>query len=178
MLDIDEYLSLDVLNIKNYTNLFQEWYQKKYKESPIYQIKENKEGGYTVYFSLKTSKGETKYQESAQSKSKARALLAETMYKDLITLNEIPSIKSEFASKITYELSINTLQELYQKKIISEPIYQTPDKQVYDNNGNPVWTCACYVESHKVKYEIAASSKSDAKKKAAYACLSEIYNSL
>ena len=67
--------------------------------------------------------------------------------------------------------SVNQLQELYQKKIISEPKY-TFTKCGVSDSGNTIWTCECSIEGFYesgVGYE--CSSKKEAKKLIAYDAL-------
>ena len=69
--------------------------------------------------------------------------------------------------------AINQLNELYQKELISEPIYDY--EQNYEEDGSPIWRCYCRVKGdNKTSYWTA--SKKEAKKDAAYRMLCYLMN--
>ena len=47
-------------------------------------------------------------------------------------------------------------------------------KIVYDRNGNPYWTCSCYIRSHSIEETAYETSKKLAKKYSAYKCICNI----
>jgi ribonuclease-3 len=54
------------------------------------------------------------------------------------------------------------------------PEYRMPEDQVYDRNGNPYWTCSCYIRSHSIEETAYETSKKLAKKYSAYKCICNI----
>lgn len=53
----------------------------------------------------------------------------------------------EITEKITVDNAISKLHELSDKGYFSRPLFDASDEQVYDDNGNPVWECTCFVKS-------------------------------
>lgn len=69
--------------------------------------------------------------------------------------------------------AINQLNELYQKELICEPIYDY--EQDYDVNGAPIWRCYCRIKGDN-KTSYWTNSKKDAKRDAAYRMLCYLMN--
>lgn len=92
-------------------------------------------------------------------KSEARLNVAKKAYNDLKDNKELFSMEDELPDKITFENSINTIQELAQKDYISMPEYDFPDVQVNDNNGKMSWKCTCSIRSNSVVESAYATSK-------------------
>lgn len=75
--------------------------------------------------------------------------------------------------KPNYDRAINQLQELWQKGLITEPIYEFYERKNPENSGNPLWCCECYldcIEKQDVS-QFLFKKKEDAKKQAAYEVL-------
>lgn len=68
--------------------------------------------------------------------------------------------------------SIRQLNELYQKKLISKPIYTF--KQWYDDNGSAVWRCECLVEENGRSFYNYSNSKKEAQRMSAYESLLDL----
>lgn len=75
------------------------------------------------------------------------------------------------------ENAVNTLKELAEHGVCSVPEYKysNPDNLGYDQDGNPIWVCTCFVTNDKtgIGRQVWASSKKAAKKAAAYLVLCE-----
>ena len=174
MLNIEHYLNNGFSEENDYVALIQQWNQKENGNVPYYRFEELRDGCYRAYLHLNTKRGEMRYYEDGNSKSKARALVAETAYEDLDEHDELFTIMDELPYELTTDNSINTLQELAQKGYISMPEYDIPEDQVYDNYGNPRWSCTCYIRSEGFRKTAYANSKKEAKKYAAYLCICQI----
>lgn len=79
-------------------------------------------------------------------------------------------------SQIFFDLdnSINVLKELAEHGRCSTPIYVFGDKATMDD-GNLVWSCACFIRSHSILEYACASSKKMAKKQCAYLSLCKLF---
>lgn len=174
MLNMDHYLTNDFTDEDDYVGLIQQWNQKENGEIPEYEFEELYNGGFKVYLTLMTQRGEIEYSSEGNSKSEARSNVAEYAYRDLEENDELFTIMDELPEELTLDNSINTLQELAQKGYISMPEYHQPEDQVYDYNGNPRWSCTCTISSHAIDETAYATSKKIAKKYAAYLCICNI----
>ena len=174
MLNMDHYLSNSFSDDDDYVALIQQWNQKENGEVPEYEFEELYDGGYRAHLYLETERGRMHYYGDGDTKSEARAVVAEEAYDDLDEHDELFTIMDELPEELTLDNAINTLQELAQKGYISMPEYNMPEDQVYDNNGNPRWECTCYIRSHAFEETAYASSKKVAKKYSAYLCICNI----
>ena len=97
----------------------------------------------------------------------------------MLNLNEVlPQIVEDLQEDYSFEdevgepdesRAINQLNELYQKKLISEPIYEY--EQDYDEkDGTPIWRCYCRIKGYN-KTSYWTNSKKEAKRDAAYRML-------
>lgn len=175
MLNLDYLLTNGFTEDYDYVGLIQQWNQKAHVEIPEYEFQEESNDGFSSYLSLKTKRGEIRYQAKGDNKSEARANVAEIAYNDLKNNKELFTILDELPEELTLENSVNTLQELAQKGYLSMPIYEIPENKVYDQNGELKWVCKCSIKA-KCLDEIAFSdSKKTAKKYAAYLCICNIF---
>ncbi len=174
MLNMDHYLNNGITDEGDYVALIQQWNQKENCEIPEYEFEELDDGGFRAHLYLETPRGRMHYYEDGDSKSEARALVAESAYDDLAENDELFTIMDELPEELTLENAINTLQELAQKGYISMPEYSISENQVYDDNGDPKWVCSCYIRSHSFEETAYATSKKVAKKYSAYLCICNI----
>lgn len=174
MLNMDHYLNNGFTDDNDYVALVQQWNQKENGEVPEYSFDELYNGGFKAHLYLQTPRGNMHYSADGDSKSEARANVAEYAYDDLDKHDELFTILDELPEELTLDNSINTLQELAQKGYISMPEYDIPEDQEYDRDGNSRWTCSCYIRSCSVKETAYATSKKVAKKYAAYLCICNI----
>lgn len=168
MLNMDHYLNHGLTEDDDYVGLIQQWNQKENGEVPNYEFEELYQEGFRAYLVLNTERGSIRYRADGDSKSEARANVAEYAYNDLDEHDELYTILDELPEDLTLENAINTLQELAQKGYVSMPEYVIPEEQIYDNQGNPRWTCTCRIRSHALVETAYANSKKEAKKYAAY----------
>lgn len=101
------------------------------------------------------------------SKSEARMNVCKLAYNWLCQNDYIceKSIQDEIENP-NKDDAINQLETLARRGYFSIPTYDF--SQGYDKNGNPVWTCECYIEEEEYYFDATSSSKKDAKKSAAY----------
>ena len=176
MLNVDFYLDNGFSDDNDYVALIQEWNQKENREVPKYEFRELYDGGYIAYLELYTERGRISYSSEGNSKSEARFNVAEEAYNDLEENDELFTIMDELPDDLNLDNAINVLQELAQKGYVSMPEYYIGDEQVYDNDGNPVWQCQCYIRSENILKTTNSKSKKTAKKYAAYLCICDICN--
>lgn len=174
MLNMDHFLTHGLTEDDDYVGLVQQWNQKENGEVPEYEFDELYHGGFRAQLILKTQRGSVHYQAEGDSKSEARAAVAEIAYNDLDEHEELFTIMDELPEELTLDNSINTLQELAQKGYVSMPEYYIPDEQEYDYDGNPRWLAKCSIKSHAIEEIAYANSKKTAKKYVAYLCICTI----
>ena len=147
---------------KNYVELIQEWSLKRYNELPdIHSDNSN-------YYD------ETSLLHYA---NEIRSVPKRDPNVHIINVQEYP--KTHFVSKLRlrgidklfvgYGSSKNAARKdacELAYHYFSIPTYKF--EQEYDNNGNPVWKCECYIEKVKYYYFSTSSSKKEAKKSAAF----------
>ena len=157
----------------DYVQLIQQWCQKKYGVLPQYFIAQGVRDYHLLYSEcsgnfqcdLCMPPFAQRFSALGENKAKARVAVAKKAYMYLEKNHLLLSLKDEVGDP-DFERAINQLQELYQKKYISEPQYTFAETK--DENGNSVWKCTCYLASLNLGISMADSSKKQAKKKAAY----------
>ena len=193
MLNVDYYLEYGFNDEDNYVMLVQQWYQKENGCLPRYEFQDTDE--YRVnrmyhYFSIMGERDTIENEESSgsftcklyidggnpfvgfgNSKNKARMAAAEVAYEYLESEGMLYSIEDEIGEP-SIERAISQLQELAQKGYCSMPEYEFEEK--HDNDGNPYWRCDCSVKEYTYSYWAEASTKKEAKRKAAYDMLMSI----
>lgn len=171
MIDIPSYLENGFNDDENYVDLIQTWCQKKYGCLPQYDFYEDDDGyGCTLYLSDEFDE----FEGFGISKREARMDAAEEAYNFLEDADEL-CLPIDEVGEPDPEKAINQLQELWQKGLNGEPHYEF--SQDYDNNGNSIWTCRCYIYGMECYSEGTSSSKKNAKKMAAYYMLCYILKS-
>lgn len=179
MLDIDYYIENGFDNDTNYVELIQQWCQKKHNKIPVYvfrekqpffcDIRENVNVDFCCELGLYPfGKGFSGY---GKTKSEARMNTAKMAYEFLEDNNLLFTLVDEVGEP-DIDRAINQLQELYQKGYIGEPCYDFVES--YDNNGNPIWKCECYINGMNNCCYGEFSSKKQGKKVVAYDMLCDI----
>ncbi len=105
------------------------------------------------------------------SKNEARRDLCLKMYYYLVDKGQISSIGNEIENPNKDE-AINQLETLARRGYFSIPTYSF--KEIYDKDGNPVWSVQCNITEYPVSMTAKASSKKEAKKKAAFKMLTYV----
>ena len=167
MLNIEHYLDNGFDDSKNYVDLIQTWCQKKNGELPYYEYNETDED-FECY--LYISRDYRSFKGCGSTKREARMEAAEYAYRRLEEEGAL-ILPIDEVGKPDLNKAINQLQELYQKGYIGEPWYEY--KENYDEDGNPIWICECFVQGYGT-WESKDSSKKTAKKSVAYSMLCEI----
>ncbi len=98
------------------------------------------------------------------SKNEARKEACKIAYKCLIEWGLLSTVKDEIKDP-SIEMAINQLETLHRRGYISMPEYVFEES--YDGDGNPIWRVECKIEEMEQCFESKASSKKQAKKKAA-----------
>jgi ribonuclease-3 len=94
--------------------------------------------------------------------------LKETLPQIIESLQEDYSFEDEVGQP-DENRAINQLNELYQKGLISEPIYDY-EQDYDDDDGTPIWRCYCRIKGEN-KTSYWTNSKKDAKRDASYRML-------
>lgn len=183
MLDPDSYLKDDTKD--NYVELIQEWTLKRYGMVPCYHFEKASQAVWYFPFNgisslyndsnelkhtclLKLGELNTIFRSFGTSKNEARKAVCELAYNELKKNNLLFSIRDEISNP-NIDDAISQLEILARRGYFSIPSYDFV--QEYDNNGNPIWQCTCYIKE-KAKHFFAESSfKKNAKKQAAYQML-------
>lgn len=159
---------------KSYYDILLAWHKKKFGTAPEYTVYKEQHGYSATLRYLIPDNDQNIYTSqivtaTGSTRSEARTKAAEYAYffikkyglwSDLKDANMEPNLGN----------AIGQLQELYQKKYISElPTYE------FSNDGMDTWFCDCYFDSFHSYGK--GSSKIKAKKKAAYMGLVRLFES-
>lgn len=183
MLDLDSYLEDSTDD--NYVELIQEWTLKKYGMVPWYHFEKVSQVIWYIPFDgisssyngspelkhtclLKLGELSTIFRSFGTSKNEARKAVCELAYKELEKRNLLFSIRDEIQNP-NIDDAISQLEILARRGYFTIPYYEF--EQEYDNNGNPIWNCACHIAEITVSFIAKSSSKKYAKKQAAYQML-------
>lgn len=176
MIDFDAYFDSDIEDSQNYVGKVQEWCQINENALPYYQYmgETDRTVGEPFNNLYENGSGLSKCQLCFErnyfngygnNNAEARENCAEIFYD---WLNENGYIKNPIEEAIgepsEYE-SIRQLNELYQKGLISKPIYTF--KHGYDDYGNIEWRCECLVEENGRPFYNFASTKKEAQRMSA-----------
>lgn len=108
------------------------------------------------------------------SKCEARRDLCMKIYEVLEEQGLLSTIRDEIKNPNKDE-AINQLETLSRRGYFSLPAYTF--KEVYDQEGNPIWSARCQIAEYSVEMNAKASSKKEAKKKAAFKMLKFVLKS-
>ena len=182
MIDFDAYFENDLEDSQHWVGEVQEWFQSTYGELPQYKYMNSNEAsaGERYPYSRVDEHGVgshkcqlffdgTYINGYGNNNSEAREKCAMCFYAWLEYNGYIVDPIIEAIGEPDENEAIRQLNELYQKKLISKPIYTF--EQGYDNYGNIKWKCGCYVEENEATYYSNASSKKEAQRMSAYDAL-------
>ena len=178
MLDPNFYLENGFDEPKNYVELLQQWYQKKYHMIPVYDYRSTgglrsagKCGKYECRLGLYSIR--EGFWGVADTKSEARMAVSEKAYRYLEANGLLDISWIDEIGEPNIDRAINQLQELYQKGHIGEPQYDF--SETHDENGNPLWHCECHIKGSEVYTSgDGYTSKKQGKKAVAYDMLCNI----
>lgn len=191
MLGFDEIIGED-----NYVSLLQEWSLNKYNELPdvvcgkldkyespipgIHRVNEifaKWEHTGTIMIAdvkkctIRLEEIDRIFIGYGYSNSEARKCASKVAYEYLEKNDLLLSIRDEIDNPNKND-AINQLEILARRGYFSIPEYEF--EQTYDNDGNPVWNCKCYIDEIEYYFESESSSKKDAKKSAAFEMLNYV----
>ncbi len=109
------------------------------------------------------------------SKSEARMNASEAAYIFLQKNDLLFTIQDEIGTPMP-EKAINQLQELAQKEYISMPNYKFEEN--HNRNGNPIWTCECWIDGIDTSFTNTSTSKKQCKRASAYDMLLYVLNEI
>ena len=187
MIDFDAYFDNDIENSQNYVGLVQEWFQSKEGELPHYQYS-TENNRYVFMSQLVTTRNTYKNGEGfykcelhfddfgfigyGNNNAEAREKCAEVFYGWLEDNGYIVDPILEAVGEPDANEAIRQLNELYQKNLISKPIYTF--KQGKDDDGYIEWCCECFVKENGCSFNNYASSKKEAQRMSAYEALLDL----
>lgn len=171
----------------NYVVLIQEWEEKKNGTLPLYKYYDR--GYMTSWYypfngisqhasnendKIYTSKYTCElklldklpiFRGFGNSKNEARYQACKVAYEWLDKEGLLWSIQDEIENPNKDE-AINQLEILARRGYFSIPEYEF--NKTYDEDGNPVWECSCYIEEAEYYFSCTSSTKKDAKKSCAF----------
>lgn len=158
MIDIHGYLENDFED-DNYVGSVQEWHMKVYGCLPEYDTKE----GDNEYICYLTIEDET-FVGKGPSKAKARMDCAEDAYWYLKEYGFIKDSIEDFIENYDESNSLRIINELFQKKLISQPVYSFSEGH---DDDEVFWECVLSIEGIKKKTKGYGYSKKDAQRDSA-----------
>ena len=193
---VDIMLAPDSLLTENtdpdYVGLIQDWTSKNNGTIPLYHFKKasyqstwytpfngvsqknlhliggNRIDKIQFYCLLKIDDNLPIFRGFGTSKSEARKAVCNVAYDYLKENNLTNSIKTEIRNPNMAE-AVNQLETLARRGYFSIPAYEF--YQDYDENGNPIWKCECFIADEKINFSSKSSSKKKAKKSSAFKML-------
>lgn len=177
MIDFDSYFENDFEKNQNKVALVQEWFQKKEGHLPQYQYMNatEKTVGELLYgvheygkgvFRCLLTFGRDYFSGYGNNHAEAREKCAECFYGWLKENGYIVDPILEAVGDPDENQSIRQLNELYQKRLISKPIYTF--KQGDNDYGCMGWRCECLVKENGRSFTNYSRSKKEAQRKSAY----------
>ena len=182
MIDFDAYFNNQVENSQNFVGLVQEWFQIHEGELPHYRYLDASE--LTIYERHKTYNfgggpykcqlifNDECFNGFGKNNSEARENCAFCFHNWLEDNGYIVSPITEAIGEPDEIESIRQLNELYQKGLISKPVYEFSND--YDEDSCVLWKCDCYVEENERSHYQFASTKKEAQRMAAYETLLDL----
>ena len=166
MLNLDYHIRYGVDDGIDYISYVENWYQREYGQNPEY-IFDNNSDAFTCTLTLKGFN--CSFEGCGYSKISAEKLAAKRAYDFLQQNKEKCNTIASVVGSIDFNSSVNKLQVLADKKIISGLDYEYRTSE--GTNGNPIWHCRCKVDGLNDYVEYGHSKKVEAKKAAAYTVL-------
>ena len=168
ILNIDYYIQNGVDDSVDYISYVQDWHQKEYGKEPEYNFASAGENGIFACDLSFDRYIDAYFDGVGYSKKEAMRIAAKRAYEYLQKKEKRSNDIFDVVGNFDFESSINKLQELCDKKIITglEYIFREERKNS-ENNGNPMWYCQCKVNECVEFVEYGHETKKMAKKAAA-----------
>ena len=161
MIDIHGFLNSDFED-DNYVGKVQEWYVKEYGSLPEYEIEPSYyyQSSFKCYLRI----GYNTFSGEGSSKAKARMQCAEEAYWFLKENGYIKDSLQDYIDDYDESSALMIINELFQKKLISQPTYTFSEKR----DGDEVrWTCSLSIKDQKKKTRGFGYTKKDSQRDAA-----------
>lgn len=172
ILSIDYYIQNGVDDGIDYISYVQNWHQKKYGKEPEYNFSCTGENGIFVCDLLFDGYIDGCFDGIGYSKKEAIRITAKRAYEYLQKKDKSSNNIFDIIGDFDFESSINKLQMLQDKKIITGLDYIfREEQQAAGSNGNPMWFCQCMVKECAEFVEYGHETKKMAKKAAAFKML-------
>lgn len=189
MLAPEQYLTDD--ESENYVELIQKWTLRKNGKIPLYHFEkasyesswyfpfkgisqkfnlDESRKAYTMQYHclLKINNDLPIFRGFGRSKAEARMAVCKVAHDYLSRNGQLFSIRDEIENPNKAD-AISQLEILARRGYFSLPIYDF--ELNHDENGNPIWRCACHIAEEPKDFKAKSSSKKDAKKSAAFEML-------
>lgn len=164
MIDFDSYFNGEIED-ENYVGIIQQWFQNNKYALPKYEYHKT-QNGFNCYLILLDNiiiKG------IGCSQAKARMNCAYHAYIYLEENGYIIDPVKEVLKDVNFEQALRQMNELYQKQLITKPIYDF--KQDYDKDGHSIWICSLHLEDSNKTFTESATNKKDAQRLVTYELL-------
>lgn len=160
MLDIHGFLESDYED-DNFVGIVQEWHVKEFGKLPEYDIRSSYyDSDFICYLSI----GHNTFKGEGTSKAKARMNCAEEAYWFLKENGYIKDSISDYIDDFDESNALMVLNELYQKKLIAQPVYIFSKEE----NGDTVsWMCLLVIKDVKKKTKGFGLTKKESQREAA-----------
>ena len=176
LLTLDATLENGVDDGIDYVTYVNNWHQKEYGKEAEYIFYEN---GSEEIFECYISFGGTlaSFDGFGYSKKTAIRLAAKRAYEHIKDIEKNKNVILEIVGTFDIDSAVGKLEMLKDKKIISGLDYIfTEGEPTAESDGNPTWLCRCIVNDVNHLVEWCSTTKSKAKKAAAFDMLTILIN--
>ena len=173
LIDVDKRLECGFADEPDYEKQLEEWFELK-KMELVFEERNSDLLNLDYCYSVCLGHDflEKEVDGYGKTPKEARRMLARRAVKFMETCESRAIKVFENIGDLDFNRAVNQLQELYQKKVIPEPVYRFNQAGISDT-GNPIWECSCTIPGIvDGNGGYIADSKSEAKKCAAFDTLS------
>ena len=173
MLNLSYYIKNGVDDGIDYVSRIQDWHMKEYGKEPDYKyFTFGDEKSYECSLNLSGYSGGY-FEGIGRSKKAATKIVAKRAYEFIKAKESDADRIMKVIGNFDFDSAVNKLQMLADKKLISGVEYLFEEQMPTDkSNGNPTWMCQCRIGGVDDHVEYGATTKTQAKKLAAYEMLS------
>lgn len=174
MIDFESFFNGEENELENYVGKLQEWSQGEGYGLPHYTYSEMDRDG--VYRCCCTIVGDDGFSHDeygeGPSKAEARMNAAYEFYTFLLDNDYIINEYEDAVGEPIRDESTRQVNELFQKKLISKPIYKF--REEHDEDGESEWVCVLSFADRERSYEHAGFTKKEAQRESAYEFLCDL----
>ncbi len=148
-------------------------YSKPQYSFPVYPLELTmKQKSFSCSLTIYNQQNFTRFSKDGKGSTKELAMMdaAKSLYYDFCEIVDMRSAVGE----PNEEFAVTQLHELSQKGFFDEPDYSYEENT--DDDGCPIWKCNCKISNYDDYYWATASTKKEAKRKAAFSELMYVLN--